>query len=572
MKHLWKIQEPEVEATETLCKKLRITKLLAQCLVNRDLANPDVADRFLNPKLANLGAPEAIPNLEVAVSRLLVAREQKEHVVVFGDYDVDGVTSTTLLLDCLGSLGWKITGYLPNRIDEGYGLTAEGVSNCVREHQPNILLAVDCGSTSFEVIQDLQKQEVDVIVLDHHQVSNPPPPAHTIVNPQLTAENESDYRELCSAGLAFKLVHGVLKAGRQANLSGFDAFDIRQTLDLVALGTIADLVPLNRENRILAVNGLKQLNNTQRVGIEALVKAAGINGTIGGFEVGFQLGPRLNAAGRLKSANAAMDLLREKDPNAAADMAGKLDRQNRERQQTEREITQQVIDTLRSNFNPETDFAIVQGDPDWHIGVVGIVASRVQKKFYRPTIILGGSPDGMRGSGRSVEGFDLAAALRECDEHLDRHGGHAMAAGVSMQSNNVDAFREKINELARAKLDGRGLMPTLKLDALTPLSGMSFQAVKSLDQLQPTGQGIHPVQIAVPELELDAPVRWMGKEQQHAKLSVTDGNVSAEAVFWNAAERDLPQGRFDLAVQPSINSWRGRHSIQLKILDWRPAD
>ena len=572
VKRLWEILEPDEATTETLCQNLQLSKLLAQCLVNRGLAEPDAASQFLTPKLANLGAPEAIPNLEAAVSRLLIAREQEESVVVFGDYDVDGVTSTTLLLDCLGALGWKISSYLPNRINEGYGLTAEGVSNCVREHQPNILLAVDCGSTSFEVVQDLQGQGIDVIVLDHHQVSEPPPPAHTIVNPQLAAEDEPDYRELCSAGLAFKLVHGVLKAGRQAKLTGFDNYDIRETLDLVALGTIADLVPLHRENRILAVNGLKQLNKTQRVGIEALAKVAGINGAIGGFEVGFQLGPRLNAAGRLNNATDALDLLREQDPIVAAEMASKLDRRNRERQQTEREITQQVIDTLRNNFKPETDFAIVQGDPGWHIGVVGIVASRVQKEFYRPTIILGGSPDGMRGSGRSVEGFDLAAALRECDKHLDRHGGHAMAAGVTMQPENINAFRKQFNEFARANLSGRELMPTIKLDGLIPLSTLTFQAVKSLDQLQPTGQGVHPVQIAVPQLELDAPVRWMGKEQQHAKLNVTDGAVTAEAVFWNAAGQDLPEGQFDLAVQPSINSWRGRHSIQLKILDWRPSD
>ena len=571
MKQHWEVKAPNSVAVERLAADVRVSPLLACCLINRNLDEPDAANRFLKPKLADLGAPEAIPNLKTAVYRLMLAREQGEHVVVFGDYDVDGVTSTTLLLDCLGSLGWKITGYLPNRMDEGYGLTSVGVSNCVNEHQPNILLAVDCGSTSFDVIQDLQVKGIDVIVLDHHQVSNPHPPAHAIVNPQLANDDEPDYRELCSAGLAFKLVHGLIKAGRQSNIAGFEAFDIRKSLDLVALGTLADLVPLHRENRILAVNGLKQLNKTERVGIKELAKAAGINGSIGGFEVGYQLGPRLNAAGRLKSATAAMDLLREQDPSAAAEMADELDRQNRDRQQTERDITEQVIGSLRKNFDPEKDFAIVQGNSDWHIGVVGIVASRVQREFYRPTIILGGSSDGMRGSGRSVEGFDLAAALRKCDEHLDRHGGHAMAAGLSMQPENIDAFRKRFNEVVHKKVGGRELKPTLKLDALNTLSSLTFETVKSLDQLQPTGSGIYPVQVAVPQLEMDAPVRWMGKEQQHAKFSVTDGNVSAEAVLWNAAGRDLPVGRFDLAVQPAINSWRGRHSIQLKILDWRPA-
>ncbi len=572
MKHNWEIHEPNPVAVEKLVDHAGVTPLLACCLVNRKLADPKIAQDFLKPKLANLGPPEAIPNLEAAVSRLLIARERNEQVVVFGDYDVDGVTSTTLLLDCLGSLGWNMAGYLPDRMGEGYGLTAKGVDNCLREHQPDILLATDCGSTSFEVIRGLQERGIDVIVLDHHQVSEPHPPAYAIVNPQLAADDEPDYRELCSAGLAFKLVHGLLKAGRGAKLSGFDAFDIRNVLDLVALGTIADLVPLVRENRILAVNGLKQLNKTTRVGIAALVNAAGINGAIGGFEIGFQLGPRLNAAGRLKCATMAMDLLREKDPMAAERMAGKLDLGNRERQNTERAITLQVTDILQSSFNRENDFAIVQGDPDWHIGVVGIVASRVQKKFYRPTIILGGGPDGgMRGSGRSVEGFDLAAALRECDKHLDRHGGHAMAAGLSIQPQNINAFREQINEMARSQLSGRDLIPTLILDAQTSLSELGFQAVKSLDQLQPTGQGISPVQVVVPQLELSAPIRWMGKEKQHAKLIVADGEVSAEAVYWNAAGVELPEGKFDIAAQPTINTWGGRHSVQLKVLDWRPA-
>jgi single-stranded-DNA-specific exonuclease len=571
MKHNWEMHEPNPVAVEKLADHTDVTPLLACCLVNRKLADPEIAQDFLKPKLANLGPPEAIPNLGAAVSRLLMARKRNEQVVVFGDYDVDGVTSTTLLLDCLGSLGWNMAGYLPNRMDEGYGLTAEGVDNCLREHQPDILLATDCGSTSFEIVRSLQGRGIDVIVLDHHQVSEPPPPAYAIVNPQLAADDEPDYRELCSAGLAFKLVHGLLKAGRQAKLSGFDAFDIRRVLDLVALGTIADLVPLVRENRILAVNGLKQLNNTTRIGIAALVNAAGISGAIGGFEVGFQLAPRLNAAGRLKCATMAMDLLREKDPQVAEEMAGKLDLGNRERQKTERAITLQVTDLLQSSFNRENDFAIVQGDPDWHIGVVGIVASRVQKKFYRPTIILGGGPSGMRGSGRSVEGFDLAAALRECDRHLDRHGGHAMAAGLSIQPQNINAFRKQINEIARSQLSSCDLMPTLILDAQIPLSELNLQTVKSLDQLQPTGQGVSPVQVVVPQLELAAPIRWMGKEKQHAKLNVTDGKVSAEAVYWNAAGIDLPGRRFDIAAQPTINSWRGRYSMQLKILDWRPA-
>ena len=571
MQHHWEIQTPDPVAVEKLIATHSVTPLLACCLVNRGLSDLEIAASFLKPRLANLADPNLLPNMEAGVNRLFQARKAGEALVIFGDYDVDGVTSTALLHESLGALGWSVGHYLPHRIKEGYGLSRTAAENCLQQLQPKLILAVDCGSTNTETIAWLNKHGVDVVVLDHHQVPDPQPPAVAIINPQLAAEGEPDFRELCTAGLAFKLLHAIVKAGRERGITEMEEYDIRPFLDLVALGTIADLVPLHRENRILAVSGLRQLSQTQRPGLRALIDAAGIKGAIGGYEVGFQLGPRLNAAGRLESANLALDLLRADNPDTAVELAGKLDRRNRDRQQTEREITRQVIDTLRNRFNPETDYAIVAGDPGWHIGVVGIVASRVQKEFYRPTIIYGGSPEGLRGSGRSVEGFDLVAALRECGDLLDSHGGHAMAAGVSLQPENVGSFTERFNEIARAKLEGRDLMPTLKLDASIPLSELTFQAIGSLDQLEPTGKGVPSVKVSVPQLELDAPTRWMGKEKQHAKLNVTDGHTSVDAVFWNAAQKTLPEGRFDLAAAPDINTWNGRRSIQLKILDWRPS-
>ena len=571
MKHLWEIKVPEEDGVKNLAKTLGVHPLLARCLVNRDLMEPERARNFLNPKLADLAAPELIPNMGPAIERLFAARADGEAVVVFGDYDVDGITSTTLLLDSLSSLGWRITGYLPDRVDEGYGLTPDGVANCLSQHSPNLMIAADCGTNSVEVITSLKEHGVDVIVLDHHQAYEPHPPAVALVNPWLDSADEGGFRELCTAGLAFKLLHAVVKHGRQLGLPEFEQYDIRQQLDLVGLGTIADLVPLIGENRILAVKGLQQIPRTHRPGLLALLEVAGIEGPVGSFEAGFQLAPRLNAAGRLKSAMRGLDLLRSKTPAEAEELAGLLDRNNRDRQRVEKEITQQVLDTLRTQFNPERDHAIVMGDPGWNIGVVGIVASRVQKEFYRPTFILGGSPDGLRGSGRSIKGFDLAEALQECDAVLDRYGGHAMAAGASMQPENLDAFRERLNEVAKDKLADDTLQPTLKLDGSIPLRELNFGAVQSLESLQPTGMGMPTVQVAVPQLELNAPVRWMGAEKQHAKLSVTDGQVSAEVVCWNAKSDPLPEGRFDLAAQPSINLWRGRRSLQLKMLDWRPA-
>ena len=571
MRSIWEITEPDETAVADIVKSARVPPLLAQCLLNRGFTEPNAVDDFLHPKLARLSDPFLLPNMQAGVERLFKARDAGERVVIFGDYDVDGVTSCTILNESLGALGWQTATYLPHRMDDGYGLSLEAAQKCLAELKPQLLLAVDCGSTNIESIDWINEQNIDVLVLDHHQVPKPAPAAFALINPQLASEDEPDFRELCSAGLAFKLLHAIVKQGRAQGIAEMESYDVRPFLDLVALGTIADLVPLVRENRILAVNGLKKLNATNRLGLRALIEAARIQGAIGGFEVGFQLGPRLNAAGRLESATEALDLLQAKNPNIAVELAAKLDRRNRDRQLTEKEITAQVLAVLRLQFDAENDYAIVQGDAGWHPGVVGIVASRVQKEFYRPTLIIGGGPDGLRGSGRSVQGFDLAAALRECKDLLESGGGHAMAAGLSLQPDQLEAFTERIQSIAKRELKERTLMPTLRLDAAVPLCEISMGTVDALQRLQPTGQGVSPVQIAVPQLELNAPVRWMGKEKQHAKLLVTDGSATAEALCWNAKDKPLPEGRFDLAVEPSINVWRGNRSLQLKVLDWRSA-
>ena len=572
MRHIWKIEKPDEGLIKEFFKQLGVSELLCRCLVNRGLSSVESAVDFLSPKLSNLAAPELIPNLSMAVDRLFQARSKKQKIVVFGDYDVDGITSTTILLESMQALGWDICAYLPNRVDEGYGLTSEGVENCVKTHNPKLLIAADCGSTSLAVIEKLKSQKIDVIVLDHHQVSDPPPKPVALVNPQLETKSPKRFHELCTAGLAFKLVHGLIKLGRNKGEPAFKEYDIRLLLDLVALGTIADLVPLVGENRILAVKGLEQLNRTDRIGLNALISESDIKGPIGSFEVGFQLGPRLNAAGRLKSAMTSLDLLTSSEQGAASNLACMLDRQNRERQKVEKDITQQVMERLRTQFDPVNDYAIVEGETDWNIGVVGIVASRVQKEFYRPTFILGGSPDGMRGSGRSIKGFDLAAALHQCGDVVNRHGGHAMAAGINLDPENINLFRKRLNDTVRSSIRESELTPTLRLDGATPLRKLTIDAIDSLQALQPVGQGVAPVHLSVNDLEVDATVRWMGAEKQHAKLHVTDGNSTVEVVYWNALGKSMPEGRFNLAVQPSINIWRGNKSIQLKMLDWQPSE
>ena len=596
MKFRWSVAPPQPLLAESLAATLKLSSLLTQCILNRGISEAAAVENFLDPRLKNLADPFLLPNMAAAVERLLLAREKNEPLVIFGDYDVDGVTSTALLVEVLRSLGWTANYYLPHRMDEGYGLSQDGVENCLKKYPTTLLLAVDCGSTAVASIAWLRERGVDVIVLDHHQVSSPAPAAVALVNPQLQSRagvspahgGEADaplalarsldrrdacptFTELCSAGLAFKLAHALVKRGRTTGLPGAADYDLRPLLDLVALGTIADLVPLIGENRIFVTAGLERLNTTKRPGLIALKTVAQSPEKLGVTDVGFQLAPRLNAAGRLENAEEALHLVLATDLETATPLAQKLDAHNRARQKIERGISDEVIGAVRARFNPQTDFVIVEGQLLWHIGVVGIVASRVLQQFYRPTFIIGGEGVAWRGSGRSIAGFDLAAALRECGDLLLKHGGHAMAAGVTIAPENLDAFRARLNEIAKRSLKPEDLQAPLRLDAEVELKEISLETLAELEQLKPTGQANPPVQFFARRLTHARPLQRMGAEKQHIKLWVTDGIVTHEAVWWGAGKESLPEGEFDLAFAPSVNDYNGKRAVQLKVLDWRQS-
>ncbi|HET7871386.1 MAG TPA: single-stranded-DNA-specific exonuclease RecJ [Terriglobales bacterium] len=584
MKFRWTLAPAQPLLAGQLAHQLKLSPLLAKCLLNRDLCAPDAITGFLEPRLKNLRDPFLLPDMDRAVTRLLRAREQSETVVIFGDYDVDGVTSTALLLVFLRALGFRVDCYLPSRMDEGYGLSQEAVENCLRRYPARVLLAVDCGSSTVSSIEWLKEQGVDVIVLDHHQLSSPPPRPSAMVNPRNVSpapaliangaqqNGEPPFAELCSAGLAFKLAHAILKRARENNLPGAGEFDLRPLLDLVALGTIADLVPLTSENRILVTAGLHRLKITSRPGIVALKQVAQCPADLGTYEVGFQLAPRLNAAGRLETAEAALNLLLAPDLMTAMPLARQLDSCNRERQTLERAIALEAIEAVRSHFHAENDFVIVEGREPWHIGVVGIVASRVLQQFYRPTIIVGGDGEFMRGSGRSISGFNLAEALRECDDLLVRHGGHAMAAGLTITPGKLELFRERLNGVARRALKPDHLQPGLRLDAEVGLDELTLERINELGHLNPVGLGNPAVQFCARNLAHARPLQRVGAEKQHVKMWLADERNTVEAVWWGAGAEALPVGRFDVAFAPQTNEYNGRRTVQLKVLDWRPAD
>ena len=570
MKYRWSLAPSQPLLTGQLIRELPLSPLMAQCLVNRGVASKAEVSEFLNPRLKLLADPFLIPNMDAAVERLWKARENNERLLIFGDYDVDGVSSTALLAEMLTELGWTVQPYLPGRFDDGYGLSAVALEKCLEQFEANIVLAVDCGSTAVEAIEFLNERKIDVLVLDHHQVSDPPPEPLAMVNPQLS-DDYPNFQELCSVGLAFKLAHALVKRGRQEGLQKERDLDLKQYLDLVALGTVADLVPLTGENRKLVRSGLEQLSETTRPGLLALKKVANVSTPVTVFNVGFHLGPRLNAAGRMDNPDAALNLLLARDHYEAEKAAETLDNYNNERRKIERDTSNQAVESVRERFDPENDFVIVEGNMEWHLGVIGIVASRVMREFYRPTFILASDGDGWKGSARSIEGFDLAEAMRGCDDLLNDHGGHAMAAGVSVKPGRLDAFRERINEIAKKTITPDMFQPPLKLDAGTDLSELTLVHIEEMRQLEPLGQGNPEIQFLVAELTLSSPIYRMGRDKQHAKFWVTDEHGACEVVAWNLKPEDEPKDTFDIAVAPQINDFNGRRSVQLKLIDWRPA-
>jgi single-stranded-DNA-specific exonuclease len=564
----WVTATPPPECTEALRRERGISELVATCLINRGIVTTEAADAFLDPRLRSLSDPMLLPDIRLAIDRLFLARERNEPLVIFGDYDVDGVTSTAILTEVFTTLGWQCSQYLPHRRDEGYGLSQAGVENCLARHPTSLLLAVDCGSTAVDPIGWLNSRGVDVLVLDHHQLSDPLPPALALVNPLRSPD--AAIAPFCSAGLAFKLAHALIKHGRELGLVGFDTYNLKPLLDLVALGTIADLVPLIGENRILVHAGLERLDSTSRVGLQALKRVSRTRSPMGVYEVGFQLGPRLNAAGRLETAEDALRLLLCDRESEAQSLAEVLDLQNRERQEVEKRIAQEAGERVRNRFDPERDLVIVEGDASWHIGVVGIVASRVLREFQRPTLILGGDGTLWRGSGRSISGFDLAGALRDCSDLLEKHGGHAMAAGLSIDPARLEAFRLRINGLARERLRPEHLQPEVRIDASIPLRSLSLPMVADLRRLEPFGMGNPVVQLAVRGLSHARPPQRL--KEQHWKFWVTDGGTPVETVWWGAGDRPVPEGRFDLAVIPEAGDYGGRRFLQLRLIDWKTSD
>jgi single-stranded-DNA-specific exonuclease len=579
MKRRWLIAPPDSALQQQLADALHISTALAQVLINRGHRTPEAAARFLKPRLADLGDPFLLPDMKPAIVRVFAAIERREKIVIFGDYDVDGVTATAQLCQLLRALGAEVGCYLPNRMEEGYGLSQGAMEACVAAHQPKLLIAVDCGTTAAAQIEWLASQGVEAIVLDHHEMpeGSKLPRCVALVNPKREA-NETPWHHLASAGLAFKFCHALLKEGRSQNLPAAAAVDLKQWLDLAAIGTIADIVPLVGENRLIAAAGLPQIATTRRVGLRALLDVAQIRPPVTPYHVGFGIGPRLNAAGRLQDAEKALELLLSDDRAKSLELARWLDGNNRERQAVEKQIAEEATKRTAQDFHAHSDYVIVQADPAWHIGVVGIVASRVLRTFYRPTIIIGGAPPeatggGWRGSGRSIEGYDITAGLAHCRELLLRFGGHEMAAGLSVTPENVAKLREALNEHARQTISAEALVPAWRLDAELSLGELNEELVEELSKIEPTGQENPKPLFCARGVRIRNEPRVVGKTGEHLKLWLTDGGNSFDAIGFGMGKREFKAGdAVDIVFAPEINEYEGRRSVQLKLQDVQIAE
>ncbi len=550
----------DAAAVARIVHDAQIAPWVAECLVRRGLSEAETATRFLQPRLRTLSDPFLLPAMDAAVSRILAAVEKHERIALYGDYDVDGVTSLTMLTLLLRAYGAEVATFLPHRVDEGYGLSADGIARCVEEHHPQLLIAVDCGTTSVAEISRLRDTGVDVVVIDHHEPKDELPPAVAIVNPKLG----HTFHYLCSAGLAFKVAHAMLK--RQP-LAGFD---IKELLDLAAIGTVADVVPLVEENRIFVRAGLDRIAQSRRPGIRALVEVAALRPPFSAKDIGFGIGPRLNAAGRLDSASAALELLLTDDPKRAQSLARSLDQQNRERRTIEDEVLGKAGAQITSLYDPGSESAIVVGGAGWHPGVVGIVASRIQRRYHRPTFVIGFDTMGMgKGSGRSIEGFSLVAALTRCAPLMEKFGGHEMAAGLTMRQENLDAFREAFAQVAREMLTAEQLQRTLRLDAELRLTDLHLNLLDEHDALQPFGMANHQPVFFTLGVTLGGEPRLM--KDKHWSFNFRQGRSQCRAVWWNAAEEILPPLPWDIAYTVSRNEWNGRVDIQIELRDVRAA-
>jgi len=559
----WNIEEnKEQESIDQLSKELNIDKVISSMLVKRGIKNFNQAKNFFRPKIDQLHDPFLMKDMDKAVNRVLKAIEDNESIMIFGDYDVDGTSSVALLTSFLNDIGGNISTYIPDRNSEGYGISLKAI-DLAEKNKNSLIIALDCGIKAINQVQYALKKEIDFIICDHHNPSNKLPDAYAILNPKQT-DCTYPFKELCGCGVGFKLIQAINKR------KGLEIENIIQYLDLVAIAIAADIVPLIGENRILTYVGLQIINSNPRIGLHCILKKNNKKE----FNIGdlmFYIGPRINAAGRMDHASLALELLLEKDLNKGEKLAEKIEKLNLQRRDIEKSITDQALKKIVDENNLSSKSTVVF-EKSWNKGVIGIVASRIIEKYYKPTIVFCKSKDGtLTGSARSIKGVDLYEILKKCESNILKFGGHKYAAGLTIENEKYLSFKKNFEKAVKNYVKNKLPIREVNIESKITLSSITPKFYRILNQFEPFGPGNGRPIFLSEKLKMKGVISLLGKNKEHIKLNVSqESEETFSAIgFWLSEKRKKisSNSTFSMLYTIDENTWNGKTSIQLKIKD-----
>ncbi len=571
MERAWTLSEPDHKQVATLRDALGVTDLVAQLLVNRKITDADAARQWLEPRLTQLIDPSLMKGMDAAVSTILAALDAEERVTIYGDYDVDGMTASSTLARFLRTCGYDVHVFLPDRFRDGYGINADRIADLVEEGT-KLFISVDCGVSSVSQITLAKELGARFVVVDHHQLPEGDlPPADAIINPH-QPDCPYPFKDLCAAGLAFHLAVALrVELRRRGWFADRDEPDIRELLDIVAIGTIADVVPLRGINRVLTASGLARIERSSHPGVRALAAIGAPGRRVNASTVAFQIGPRLNAAGRLSHPYKGYEILATDDGNLAEHIAQDIDAENKRRRQVQDEIEAAALEQALSEQGEDANAYVLWAE-GWHAGVAGIVAARMVQRFHRPCAVVGVRDGIGKGSIRSITGFNAVAGLRLCADTLDQFGGHPHAAGVTVSLENLPAFRKAFVTAATEMIEPRYYTPVLKLDAEVPFSFIGSRLLDDLSMLGPYGAGNPEPRFCTRGVKV-VNAKAIGADGSHLRMRLMSGGRSLNAIAFGRG-KDCPEAGqlIDVAYRPDWNEWNGSVSLQLQVLDFKPAE
>ncbi|PHS36237.1 MAG: single-stranded-DNA-specific exonuclease RecJ [Alkaliphilus sp.] len=561
MKKTWIYNVADSEKASLLEEKIEVSQVVSKVLVNRGIDEVNSARKFLDSSLSDLHDPFLLKGMQTAVIRINDAIQKKESIWIYGDYDVDGISSTSILLKFFTSINYVVDFYIPDRLEEGYGLKCESIKR-IKEQGADLIITVDCGITSYEEVEYAKKLGLDIIITDHHECQENMPKAIAIINPKQTDCNYP-FKHLCGCGIALKLIQALTP-------NEIFAKTIFDYIDLVAMATVADIVSLVDENRIFVKHGLNHFKDSKNKGIRELLIVCGLkNEKITAGRIGFTIAPRINAAGRIRNASMAVRLLTTNDTEEAKELAQTLDEENKKRQVIEAAIYEEAVHIIESSEKLKNDAFLVIHKEGWHHGVVGIVASRIAEKYYKPTMILGLENGILKGSARSIPGFNLFSTMSECIELFEKFGGHEQAAGLTLKLENIEVFAEKLNKIASEIIKTKKLTPEIKFDAILAMTDISEELVFEIERLEPFGIGNPAPKFMYRAITADR-VRCVGKDNKHIKIGLVDSKKYIDGIGFSlgAKIKIVKEAKtIDILFTPGFNEYKGRKKIQLLIRD-----